>query len=155
MKELPEIQEVRLRVKRVGPVPVDLPEYQTPGSVGLDLRAALEAPITIAPGERQLVGTGLAMAIPPGFEGQVRPRSGLSLRHGLSIVNSPGTIDSDYRGEVCVVIINHGTSPFVVEPRSRIAQLVISPVVRARLEAVSELDETDRGAGGYGSTGVG
>jgi dUTP pyrophosphatase len=137
----------------VGEVAVPLPAYQTPGSVGLDLCAAVTEPVRIDPGERTLVGTGLAMAIPDGYEGQVRPRSGLALRHGLSIVNSPGTIDSDYRGEVCIVLINHGNRPFVVEPLSRIAQLVLAPVARAEVVAVDVLGDTERGAGGYGSTG--
>jgi dUTP pyrophosphatase len=145
---------VKVRVRRVGPVEVPLPGYQTPGAAGLDLAAALREPAAIAPGERLYVPTGLAMAIPPGFEGQVRPRSGLALRNGISIVNAPGTIDSDYRGEVGVVLINLGSEPFVVEPLARIAQLVIAPVVRATLELAESLDETERGAGGYGSTGA-
>ena len=107
----------------------------------------------MAPGERRLIGTGVAVAVPPGYEGQVRPRSGLALRHGVGIVNSPGTIDSDYRGEVRVVLINHGHEPFVVEPLARIAQLVIAPVARAQVEWAEELEETARGGGGYGSTG--
>jgi dUTP pyrophosphatase len=144
---------VRLRVQRVGAVPVPLPAYQTPGSAGLDLCAALAEPLTLAPGERRLVPTGLCLAIPPGFEGQVRPRSGLALRHGLGIVNAPGTIDSDYRGEVAVVLVNHGQAPYVVEPLARIAQLVIAPVVQVTPELVTELDATERGPGGYGSTG--
>ncbi|MEZ4233710.1 MAG: dUTP diphosphatase [Polyangiaceae bacterium] len=144
----------KVLLKRVGDVEVPLPAYQTPGSAGLDLCAALASALTIAPGDRRLIPTGLAMAIPRGYEGQVRPRSGLALKHGISIVNSPGTIDSDYRGEVAIVLINHGREPFVVEPRSRIAQLVIAPVTQASLELVDELDETARGAGGYGSTGV-
>lgn len=144
----------KVLLKRVGEVEVPLPAYQTPGSAGLDLCAALTEPVSLAPGARRLIPTGLAMAIPPGYEGQVRPRSGLALRHGVSIVNSPGTIDSDYRGEVAIVLINLGQEPFLVEPRARIAQLVIAPVTQATLELVSELDETGRGAGGYGSTGV-
>lgn len=145
---------MKLRLKRVGPVEVPLPAYQTDHAAGLDLSAALPAPVTLAPGERRLIPTGLAVAIPPGFEGQVRPRSGLALRAGISIVNSPGTIDADFRGELGIVLINHGTGPFVVEPLARIAQLVIAPVVRAELELVEDLDATARGAGGYGSTGV-
>lgn len=144
----------KVLLKRVGEVEVPLPAYQTPGSAGLDLCAALTEPVSLAPGARRLIPTGLAMAIPPGYEGQVRPRSGLALKHGVSIVNSPGTIDSDYRGEVAIVLINLGQEPFLVEPRARIAQLVIAPVTQATLELVSELDETGRGAGGYGSTGV-
>lgn len=145
--------QAAIRLMRVGPIEVPLPAYQTPGSAGLDLCAALSEAMQLGPGERRLIPTGLAMAIPQGFEGQVRPRSGLALKHGVSIVNSPGTIDSDFRGELGIVLINHGAEPFVVEPLSRIAQLVIAPVVQASLELVSSLDETSRGAGGYGSTG--
>ena len=145
---------VRLRVTRVGPVEVPLPSYQTDGSAGLDLAAAVEAPITLAPGERRLVPTGLALEIPPGYEGQVRPRSGLALKHGIGMVNAPGTIDSDYRGPVGVLLVNHGQEPFVVEPLMRIGQLVISRFERAELELVESLDGTARGAGGFGSTGT-
>ena len=142
-----------IRVQCVGPVPVPLPSYQTSGSAGLDLHAALTEPVTLAPGSRHLVPTGLALAIPQGYEGQVRPRSGLALKHGLSLVNSPGTIDSDYRGQVAVILINHGTEPFTIKPLDRIAQLVITRVEHAELQWVESLDETERGAGGYGSTG--
>jgi dUTP pyrophosphatase len=145
---------VRLRIAHVGPVRVPLPEYQTAGSAGMDLRAALSEPVTIPPGERRFVTTGLAVEIPPGYEGQVRPRSGLALRHGIGIVNAPGTIDSDYRGEIGIVLVNFGAEPFVVEPLARIAQLVIAPFARAELAVVEALDATERGAGGYGSTGV-
>jgi dUTP pyrophosphatase len=138
----------------VGPVEVPVPAYQTPGAAGLDLCAALVDAVTLAPGERYLIPTGLAMAIPPGYEAQVRPRSGLALRHGVSIVNAPGTIDSDYRGEVQVLLVNLGTEPVVFRPLDRVAQLVIAPVVQAELELVTELGETARGANGYGSTGV-
>lgn len=131
-----------------------LPAYQTERAAGLDLCAAIADSRRLEPGQRLLVPTGLAFAIPDGYEGQVRPRSGLALKHGISIVNSPGTIDSDYRGMVQVLLINLGQEPFLVEPLSRIAQLVICPVVQAELELVSALDETTRGAGGYGSTGV-
>jgi dUTP pyrophosphatase len=117
------------------------------------LHAALEQAITLAPGARHLVPTGLAMAIPLGYEGQVRPRSGLALKHGLSLVNTPGTIDSDYRGEVKVIVINHGTESVTIKPLDRIAQLVIARYERAELQQVETLDETERGAGGYGSTG--
>ncbi|MBN2195756.1 MAG: dUTP diphosphatase [Polyangiaceae bacterium] len=141
-------------VLRVGEVAVPLPQYETQGAAGVDLRAALTAPLTIAPGERRFVPTGLAFAIPEGYEGQVRPRSGLALRHGISIVNSPGTIDADYRGEVGIVLINHGEDPFVIEPLARIAQLVFTPVAHADLAWTEALDETTRGAGGYGSTGA-
>lgn len=143
----------KLLVQRVGTVEVPLPAYQTEGAAGLDLCAALQHPLTIHPGERRIVPTGIAVAIPEGFEGQVRPRSGLALKHGIGIVNSPGTIDSDYRGEIGIVLINHGSEPFIVTRGARIAQLVITPVVRVEVEVVSELDETARGEGGYGSTG--
>ena len=143
-----------LKVQKVGPVDVPLPAYQTPKSAGLDLCAAIMEPRRIEPGERALIRTGLAFAIPDGYEGQVRPRSGLALKHGISIVNTPGTIDSDYRGMVQVVLINLGQEAYVVEPLARIAQLVICPIVQAELELVTSLDETARGSGGYGSTGV-
>ena len=130
-----------------------LPSYVSAGSAGLDLHAAA-GPLTLAPGARALIGTGLALALPEGFEGQVRPRSGLALRHGVTVLNGPGTIDSDYRGEVGVLLVNLGTAPFVVERGMRIAQLVIAPVARARL-VEGEVPPSDRGAGGFGSTGLG
>ena len=131
-----------------------LPAYETAGAAGLDLRAAIAAPVTLAPGARALVPSGLAMQLPEGFEGQIRPRSGLALRHGVTVLNAPGTVDSDYRGEVSVVLINHGSEDFTVTRGDRIAQLVIAPVSHARLSEVDTLNETARGAGGYGSTGV-
>lgn len=130
-----------------------LPTYATAGAAGMDLLAAVEAPLTIAPGARVLVPTGLAIALPPGYELQIRPRSGLALRHGIILPNSPGTIDEDYRGEVQVIVMNAGDAPFVVERGTRIAQAVLAPVVRARWEPVESLDETARSAGGFGSTG--
>jgi len=130
-----------------------LPAYQTRGSAGMDLFAAVEADCTIAPGARQLLPCGFSLAIPEGYEGQVRSRSGLALKHGVMVLNSPGTIDSDYRGELGVVLINHGEAPFVVSRGMRIAQLVISKVEQAEWTEVEELPETDRGAGGYGHTG--
>lgn len=130
-----------------------LPTYATAGAAGMDLLAAVEAPLTIAPGARVLVPTGLAIALPPGYELQIRPRSGLALRHGITLPNSPGTIDEDYRGEVQVIVMNAGDAPFVVERGTRIAQAVLAPVVRARWEPVESLDETARSAGGFGSTG--
>lgn len=145
---------VTLKLRRTGPHSVPLPAYQTPGSAGLDLCAALAEPVRLAPGERRLIPTGLIFELPEGYEAQVRPRSGLALKHGLTIVNSPGTIDSDYRGEVGVVLINHGQEPYVVEPLARIAQVVIAPVVQVRLELTDSVTETTRGAGGYGSTGA-
>ena len=143
----------KLKLRRVGAVVVPLPSYQTRGSAGMDLCAALAEPVQLAPGERRLIPTGLIFEIPQGFEGQVRPRSGLALKHGIGVVNSPGTIDADFRGEVGIVLINHGTEPFVIEPLSRIAQLVIARVEQVQIEEVDSLSETARGAGGYGSTG--
>lgn len=142
-----------LKLRRAGAISVPLPAYQTPGSAGLDLCAALAEPVRLGPGERGLIPTGLIFELPEGYEAQVRPRSGLALKHGISIVNSPGTIDSDYRGEVGVVLINHGQEPFVVEPLSRIAQVVIAPATQVAIELTDSLTETTRGTGGYGSTG--
>jgi len=132
-----------------------LPAYETAGSAGMDLRAAVpeDAPLTLAPGARALVPTGLKIALPPGHEAQVRPRSGLALKHGVTCVNSPGTIDADYRGEVGVILINHGSDPFVVRRGERIAQMVVAPVLQVALVEAETLDETARGAGGFGSTG--
>ena len=133
-----------------------LPGYATPGAAGLDLVAALPAdrPLTLAPGERALVPTGLTLALPRGFEAQVRPRSGLALKHGLTVLNPPGTIDSDYRGEVGVILINLSDQPFVVERGLRVAQLVIAPVSRLAWSEVERLPDSERGSGGFGSTGV-
>ncbi|GAA0870140.1 dUTP diphosphatase [Brevundimonas basaltis] len=132
-----------------------LPVYETSGSAGMDLRAAVaeDAPVALAPGARALVPTGLKIALEPGFEAQVRPRSGLALKHGITCLNSPGTIDSDYRGEVGVILINHGHEPFVIRRGERIAQMVIAPYAQAAMTEVGALDETARGAGGFGSTG--
>lgn len=128
------------------------PAYQTDGAAGLDLRAY--EPVELAPLERRLVRTGVRVAIPPGYEGQVRPRSGLAVRHGLSMVNTPGTIDSDYRGEIQVLLINLGSEVVKLEVGERIAQLVVCPVARAEVRVVDALDETERGEGGFGSTGT-
>jgi dUTP pyrophosphatase len=138
------------RVGRRGP-PLELPRYETAGSAGMDLRA--DEPFALAPGERRLVPTGLAFEIPPGHEGQVRPRSGLAVRHGVGLVNAPGTVDSDYRGEVMVVLVNLGTEPVSFARGDRIAQLVVAPLVRADVQLVDELTGTGRGGGGFGSTG--
>ncbi|HET9929810.1 MAG TPA: dUTP diphosphatase [Polyangiaceae bacterium] len=146
--------KVTISVQRTGAVRVNLPSYRTAGSAGLDLEAALEAAVVLAPGERRLIPTGLCMEIPAGFEGQVRPRSGLALKHGIGMVNAPGTIDSDYRGEIGVLLINHGHEPFAITPGARIAQLVICPVAHAELVEVERLGGTERAAGGYGSTGT-
>jgi dUTP pyrophosphatase len=133
-----------------------LPTYETAGAAGVDLRAALpeDRKIILLPGKRVLVPTGLIFEIPAGFEGQVRPRSGLALKHGITCLNTPGTIDSDYRGEVQVLLINHGEEDFAITRGMRIAQLVIAPVIQARIEERVELAETSRGAGGFGSTGT-
>ncbi|MBL8588772.1 MAG: dUTP diphosphatase [Methylobacteriaceae bacterium] len=134
---------------------LDLPAYQTEGAAGLDLAAAVpaDAPLVIPPGRWRLVPTGLSIELPEGHEAQVRPRSGLALKRGVTVLNAPGTIDADYRGEVAVVLINHGEADFVVARGDRIAQLVVAPVLRARLELRTNLSGTSRGAGGYGSTG--
>jgi dUTP pyrophosphatase len=131
-----------------------LPDYQSEDASGADLRACVTGPVTLAPGERAAVPTGVFLEIPRGYEGQVRPRSGLALRLGLSLVNTPGTIDSDYRGEVKVILINLGQAPVTINRGERIAQLVIAPVTRARFVAAAELSATARSAGGFGSTGV-
>ncbi len=132
---------------------LEVPHYQTEGSSGMDLYAAVDNAKTLEPGEIYCVPTGIAMEIEPGFEAQVRPRSGLALKFGLSIVNAPGTIDCDYRGEVGVIMINLGKDPFVIERGMRIAQLVIQPVCKAKIEVLEDLTETSRGAGGFGHTG--
>jgi dUTP pyrophosphatase len=143
---------VKIRIQRVGTVPVELPRYMTAGAAGMDVCAAIDAPLRLASLERARVPSGFAIAIPRGYEGQVRPRSGAAWKHGLSIPNAPGTIDSDYRGEVAVLLVNLGKDPVTIEPGQRIAQLVISPVTRAELVEVDELDDTARGAGGFGHT---
>jgi dUTP pyrophosphatase len=132
-----------------------LPAYETAQAAGMDLRAAVpdDEPLTLRPGSRFPVPTGLAIALPPGFEGQVRPRSGLAFKHGVTCLNTPGTVDADYRGEVKVILVNHGEEDFVIRRGERIAQLVIAPVVQATWAEVASLDETARGAGGFGSTG--
>lgn len=131
-----------------------LPAYQSRDAAGFDLLAAVESEIILLPGAYAMVPTGLAMAIPRGFEGQVRPRSGLAAKHGVTVLNTPGTVDADYRGEVKVILINHGVEPFPVSRGMRIAQMIIAPVVQIGLVEVSALDETDRGSGGFGSTGT-
>ena len=131
-----------------------LPEYATPLSAGLDLRANIDVPVTLHPMERRLIGTGLYMAFPPGFEAQVRPRSGLALKHGITVLNTPGTIDADYRGEIKVLLVNLSNEPFVINEGERIAQMVVAKHEQANFTLVSELDETERGDGGYGHTGV-
>jgi dUTP pyrophosphatase len=133
-----------------------LPAYQSLHAAGLDLHAAVpaDAPVTILPGQRASIPTGITIALPPGTEGQVRPRSGLAIRHGVTVLNAPGTIDADYRGEVQVILVNHGTNSFTVERGARIAQLVIAPTMQSVICEVANLDETTRGIGGFGSTGM-
>ena len=132
---------------------LDLPEFKTAQAAGTDLRAAIDGSLTLAPGARTLVPTGFCMALPPGYEAQVRPRSGLALRYGVTVLNSPGTIDADYRGEVGVLLINLGEADFVLQRGERFAQMVLAPVTQGAFEVVAELDDTERGSGGYGSTG--
>jgi dUTP pyrophosphatase len=131
-----------------------VPEHKTRLAAGLDLAAAVETPLTLMPGERALVPTGFAIALPEGYEGQVRPRSGLAVSHGVTVLNAPGTIDADYRGEIKVPLINLGAEPFTITRGARIAQLVVAPVVAVTLVEVAVLDETGRGGGGFGSTGT-
>jgi dUTP pyrophosphatase len=133
---------------------LNLPKYATEQSAGVDLEAAIDAPLTLKPGERALVATGLAIALPKGFEAQVRPRSGLAAKNGVTVLNSPGTIDADYRGEIKVILINLGQENFVIERGMRIAQMVIAPCLQVNWQSVDKLDDTARGAGGFGSTGV-
>lgn len=143
-----------IQVKVVNNGEQALPAYETPFSSGMDLRANLKEPITIAPMERFLIPTGLHIALPYGYEAQVRPRSGLALKHGVTVLNSPGTIDADYRGDVQVLLVNLSNDPFEIKPGERIAQLVIAPVVQAELILTDSLDETERGEGGMGHTGM-
>lgn len=143
----------QVRVKRMGTIAVPMPRYQTSGAAGMDLHAAIAEPITLPSLGRAKFPTGLSVAIPHGFEGQIRPRSGLAAKHGVTVVNAPGTVDSDYRGEVLVVLVNLSNEPFTVQPLDRIAQIVFARHEIATLDEVSDLDATDRGAGGYGSTG--
>jgi dUTP pyrophosphatase len=130
-----------------------LPAYQTEHASGMDVCAAVDGPLVVGPGERALVPSGFAVAVPPGYEAQIRPRSGLAIAHGITVLNSPGTIDADYRGEVGLIVVNHGTEPFTVTRGQRLAQMVIQPVTRAALVEVEKLDETRRNAGGFGHTG--
>ena len=149
------MEEILLKIEVLpGNEDLGLPAYATPGSAGLDLKAALPEPLRLKPGERGVVPTGLKMAIPPGFEGCVRPRSGLAMKQGLTLTNAPGTIDSDYRGEVKVLVINLGQETVLLQRGDRIAQLLISPVARAQIVKVERVEETPRGEGGFGHTGV-
>ena len=131
-----------------------LPSYSTPLSAGMDIRANLEEPITLQPGERRLIPTGLFIALPEGYEAQIRPRSGLAIKHGITVLNSPGTIDADYRGEVGIILINHSDTAFVIEDGERVGQMVVAQYSRVEWNETETLDETERGAGGFGHTGV-
>lgn len=147
------VPDLSVGVRRIGDVVVPLPRYQTAGAAGLDLHAALKEPVTIPPLGRVMIPTGLCLEIPEKFEGQVRPRSGLAAKHGVTVLNSPGTVDWDYRGEVKVMLVNLSDTPVVIHPLDRIAQLVLAPVARAEVRLRDELSATKRGAGGHGSTG--
>jgi dUTP pyrophosphatase len=147
------VPDIRISIARVGPVEVPLPRYQSAGASGMDLHAALEKALVIEPLARALVPTGLVFAIPAHFEGQIRPRSGLAARLGITVLNAPGTVDSDFRGEVQVLLVNLSAAPVTIEPLERIAQMVFAPVARAELVPSGEIDATRRGQGGYGSTG--
>lgn len=135
-------------------IDLPLPRYESELAAGMDLRAAIDAPVILAPGERQLIPAGIAIALPAGYEAQVRPRSGLALKHGITCLNSPGTVDADYRGEIRVILINLGQEPFTIARGERIAQMVIAPVTQGEWVEVERLDETQRGTGGFGSSGV-
>jgi dUTP pyrophosphatase len=149
------VNRVEVAIQRLpGAEDLPLPAYETEHAAGMDLRAAVAEPVTVLPGARALIPTGVAIALPEGVEAQVRPRSGLAIRHGISMVNSPGTIDADYRGEIRIILINHGDAPFPVQRGDRVAQLVVAPVLRAVWRACEALPDTARGDGGFGSTGV-
>ena len=143
-----------LQIKVINKGHQQLPAYATPQSAGMDLRANLEAPVVIKPMERRLIGTGLHIALPVGYEAQIRPRSGLALKHGITVLNTPGTVDADYRGEIMVLLVNLSNADFTVNDGERIAQMVIARHEQGEFLGVSELDETERGEGGYGHTGV-
>lgn len=145
--------KVALKIKKLSHYKGELPAYQTELASGFDVRAQINEVLLLNPGERALIPTGLSFEIPVGFEIQSRPRSGLAFKHGISIVNTPGTIDADYRGEVKIILINHGTEPFEIKDQERVAQLILAPVVQAQFQLVEELAETGRGSGGFGSTG--
>lgn len=149
------VPQPAVRFKAVTQHPAPVPAYQTPGAAGMDVSARVDQPVILQPGDIAIIPTGWAIAIDKGYEGQVRPRSGLATKHGISVPNAPGTIDCDYRGELRIALINLGRASFTIENGMRIAQLVIAPVSHAQVEIVEELDDTARGAGGFGSTGVG
>ncbi len=149
------VTKVPVKLKRLSHgYDLPLPRYETPGSSGLDLRACVKESIVLGPGEYRMIPTGIAIALPPGYEAQIRPRSGLAINHGIGLLNSPGTVDSDYRGEIKVILINWGKEPFEIKRGDRIAQMVICEVVRAEPVEITALDETERGDGGFGHTGL-
>jgi dUTP pyrophosphatase len=149
------LENITVKVKRLHDIEgIPLPVYESQGSSGMDIRAAVKEHVSLKPGEIKLIPTGLAVSVPPGYEAQIRPRSGLALHHGIGMVNSPGTIDSDYRGEIGIIMINWGTEPFAIKSGDRIAQMVFSRVYQADLVEVNDLDTTYRGHGGFGHTGV-
>jgi len=146
---------IKIKFRRLsGNGDVPLPRYETEGAAGMDLRAAVQNPVTLNPGEIKLIPTGLSVSIPPGYEAQVRPRSGLALKFGIGLVNSPGTIDSDYRGEIGIILVNWGDEPFIIRRGDRVAQMIISKVYQAEILQADSLDETNRGRGGFGHSGT-
>ena len=145
--------EVAVKISRLRPGS-RLPRYMTAAAAGMDLYVRLDEDVVLSAGKQVMVPTGIAIALPPGFEAQVRPRSGLAAKHGVTLLNTPGTIDADYRGEISVILINHGAEDFVIRDGERIAQMIIAPVSRCQWQLVDELDETERGSGGFGHTGV-
>lgn len=149
------MKEISVRISRLpGAADLPLPRYMTPGAAGMDLHAAVREPVTLAPGEYRAIPCGIAIALPPGCEAQVRPRSGLARDHGVTLLNAPGTVDADYRGEIQVILVNHGTRPFTVRRGERIAQLVVQEITRVRWEEVQALEDTPRGERGFGHTGL-
>jgi dUTP pyrophosphatase len=149
------MEKIPIKIKRLDHNPdLPLPGYETEGSSGMDIRAAVDSPVILNPGEIKLVPSGFSMSIPHGYEAQIRPRSGLALRHGIGMVNSPGTIDSDYRGEISIIMINWGSAAYTINRGDRIAQMVISKVLRAEMADVDSLDDTKRGSGGFGHSGT-
>jgi len=149
------LERIVIKVKRLeGSADLPLPDYETEGSSGMDIRASVKEPVLMEPGEIKLIPTGLAVSIPQGYEGQIRPRSGLAFKYGVGLVNSPGTIDSDYRGEISIIMINWGEKPFTIKRGDRIAQMIISKVYRADLLEIDDLDSTKRGEGGFGHSGI-
>ena len=149
------MERIVIKIKRLeSSTDLPLPDYETEGSSGMDIRASVREPVLMEPGEIKLIPTGMAVSIPPGYEGQIRPRSGLALKHGVGLINSPGTIDSDYRGEIAIIMINWGEKSFTIRRGDRIAQMIISKVHRADLVEVDDLDSTKRGDGGFGHSGI-